>query len=147
MYKFGEKSQTRLLTLHPDLQKILSEAIKIYDFSIIEGHRTLEMQQSYYDRGFSKLDGVERKSKHQSYPSMAVDIMPYKKGTNAFSGQEKDNRRFYFLMGIIKSVTERLYQEKEITHKVRFGIDWDMDDIYNDQSFDDMPHIELEERY
>jgi peptidoglycan L-alanyl-D-glutamate endopeptidase CwlK len=78
---------------------------------------------------------------------MAVDIMPYKKGTNAFSGQEKDNRRFYFLMGIIKSVTERLYQEKEITHKVRFGIDWDMDDIYNDQSFDDMPHIELEERY
>jgi peptidoglycan L-alanyl-D-glutamate endopeptidase CwlK len=140
MYKFGEKSQTRLLTLHPDLQKILSEAIKIYDFSIIEGHRTLEMQQSYYDRGFSKLDGVERKSKHQSYPSMAVDIMPYKKGTNAFSGQEKDNRRFYFLMGIIKSV-------KEITHKLRFGIDWDMDDIYTDQSFDDMPHIELEEWY
>jgi peptidoglycan L-alanyl-D-glutamate endopeptidase CwlK len=143
MYKFGEKSQARFDTLHEDLQKILNEALKIYDFSIIEGHRTLEIQQSYFDRGLSKLDGINNKSKHQSYPSMAVDIMPYKKGTNAFSGQEKDNRRFYFLMGIISAITERLYQEKEITHKVRFGIDWDMDDIYTDQSFDDMPHIEL----
>jgi peptidoglycan L-alanyl-D-glutamate endopeptidase CwlK len=143
LYKFGEKSQENFDTLHKDLQLILSEAIKIYDFSIIGGHRTAETQQAYFKKGLTKLDGIIKKSKHQSYPSMAVDIIPYKKGTNAFSGNEKDNRRFYFLMGIIKAISEKLLKDGKISHRLRFGIDWDNDDIYTDQSFDDMPHIEL----
>ncbi len=142
-YTFGEKSQARLDTCHPDIQLICKEVIKIYDFSVLEGHRTQETQQEYFRTGRSKLDGVTHKSKHQSSPSMAVDIMPYKKGTNAFSGNEKDDRRFYMLMGMVKAVAARLKAEGKITHDVRFGLDWDGDDTFRDQTFDDLPHFEL----
>ena len=143
MYEFGEKSKSKLATCHEDIQVIMNEVIKVYDVSVIEGHRSQETQMKYFREGKSKLDGVNKKSKHQSYPSKAVDIMPYKKGTNAFSGNELDTRRFYFMMGIVKATAERLLAEGRITHKVRFGIDWDGDDVFRDQSFHDAPHFEI----
>lgn len=142
-YSFGEKSLAQLKTCHPDIQKILNELIKIYDFSVLEGERTLETQQKYFAEGKSTLDGVTKKSKHQSSPSMAVDIMPYKTGTNAFSGKELDNRRFYMMMGMVKAIALRLKEEGQITHSVRFGLDWDGDDTFADQTFHDLPHFEL----
>ncbi len=69
--------------------------------------------------------------------------MPYKKGTNAFSGKTKDNARFYFLMGMVKITAKNLIRKGIITHDVRFGLDWDNDDIFTDQNFDDLPHFEL----
>ena len=143
MYNFGERSLTNYKTLHQDLRLILDELIKIYDFSIIEGHRTLETQRKYFYEGKSNLDGIVKQSKHQSYPSLAVDLMPYKKGTNAFSGDELDNRRFYMMMGMIKAISIRLFNNGLISHKVRFGLDWDSDDTFKDQTFHDLPHIEL----
>ena len=149
MYKFGKSSYKQLKTLHPDLQLILLNVIEYYDFSILEGIRSEERQQELFEQNRSKLDGVSKKSKHQGIllnnelVSMAVDIMPYKKGYNAFSGTEKDTRRFYFLMGMIRMESKRLLESGKISHDVRFGIDWDSDDIYSDQSFDDAPHLEL----
>ena len=103
-YKFSKRSKSRLETCHPDIQLICNELIKIYDFSVLEGHRSPETQQEYFAEGKSKLDGVNRRSKHQASPSMAVDIMPYKKASNAFSGHEKDDRRFYMMMGQVKAI-------------------------------------------
>lgn len=143
MYSFSKKSKFNLSTCHKDIQLILNELIKFYDFSVIEGHRTLETQQQYFKDGKSKLDGVNQLSKHQSYPSMAVDIIPYKKNTNAFSGHEKDDRRFYMMMGMVKAISHKLLEEGKISHKVRFGLDWDSDDTFRDQTFDDLPHFEL----
>lgn len=148
-YSFGKRSQERLDTCHPDIQAIMNEVIKIYDVSVLEGLRTLEKQQEYFETGRSKLDGIHQKSKHQGIElngelvSMAIDIMPYKKGTNAFSGKEEDNRRFYFMMGIVYAVAEKLLAEGKISHRVRFGLDWDGDHVYNDQNFNDLPHFEL----
>lgn len=142
-YKFGKRSLDNLSTIEDDLKTILKELIKVYDFSIIEGHRSTETQKKYYREGKSTLDGVTRKSKHQSYPSRAVDLMPYKKGTNAFSGNELDNRRFYMMMGMLKVIAIRLKEEGKITHSVRFGLDWDSDETFRDQTFHDLPHVEL----
>lgn len=143
MYKFGEKSQSRLDTCHKDLQLIMNEVIKHYDISILEGHRTQEQQEDYFKRGLSKLDGVIKKSKHQSYPSMAVDIMPFKKGTNAFSGEVEDIMRFFYLAGLVKAITEELLEEGKITHNIRWGGDFNQNDIYYDTTFNDFPHFEL----
>jgi peptidoglycan L-alanyl-D-glutamate endopeptidase CwlK len=150
MYKFGKRSQKNLGTCHKDIQTILYEVIKIYDFSVIDGMRTSEEQQALYHKGMSTLDGINKKSKHQGRPdregklvSYAVDIMPYKAGTNAFSGKDLDTRRFYFLMGLVKATAVRLLEEGKISHRVRFGIDWDNDDVYTDQTFHDAPHFEL----
>ena len=146
MYSFGRKSKERLDTCHQDIQAILKEVIKYYDFSVLEGIRSDERQLQLFNDGKSKLDGITIKSKHQDKGdgvSMAVDIMPYKKGTNAFSGAISDKYRFYFLMGMVRMISAQMFDEGLITHKVRFGLDWDSDDRFDDQSFNDLPHFEI----
>lgn len=146
MYKFGKRSILHYNTLHKDLQLILDELIKIYDVSVIEGVRSEDRQTKLFIEGKSQLDGVVKKSKHQANKdgvSMAVDILPYYKGENAFSGKELDNSRFYFMMGLVKKITIDLIKNKKISHDIRFGLDWDGDNIYNDSNFHDLPHMEL----
>jgi len=153
MFDYGTRSQDRLETCHKDIQLIFNEAIKFYDISILEGIRSDETQLEYYETGRSQLDGKIKKSKHQgkvdedgNIVSYAIDCMPYKKGTNAFSGKEEDKYRFYFLAGLIYSITERLYNKGKITHKIRWGGDWAMDMVYHpDREFTDLPHFELVE--
>lgn len=143
-YSFGAKSLENFKTLHPDLQKILAELIMIYDFSIIEGHRTLETQQQYFKDGKSKLDGIDKKSKHQSLPSMAVDIMPYYKNFNPFIDRNGD-KAFYYMAGLLKGIAEKLLQEGDISHKITWGGNWDNDmDFFNDSKFFDLPHFQLD---
>lgn len=149
-YRFGKKSLRNLKTCHMDIQLILQEVIKYYDFSVISGIRSTQEQQELFKAGKSELDGVNKKSKHQGRKdtsnkivSFAVDIMPYKKGTNAFSKKKKDAARFYFMMGLVKATAVRLLQDGIISHKIRFGMDWNSNDIYTDQNFDDLPHFEL----
>jgi len=119
----------------------MNEAIKIsdVDFGIAEGHRSLEKQLQYYNEGKSKLDGVNKKSKHNYTPSMAVDIYAYFNNKASW-----DNEHLSYLAGIIHAVSETLFEQKIITHKIRWGGNWDIDGvILTDQSFDDRPHFEL----
>ena len=140
-YKFGLNSRVRLATCHGDLQLIMNTAISItnIDFGIAEGHRIIELQQQYFNEGKSKIDGVTKKGKHNYEPSLAVDIYPY------FDNSAKwDNEHLSYLSGVIHAVTEFLFAEGKITHKIRWGGNWDMDGtILIDQSFDDRPHYEL----
>jgi len=80
MRKFTKQSAKKLATCHPDLQKIFNDIIITHDCTIICGARTLEDQQKAYEGGFSKFDGIVKKSKHQiskEQPlSLAVDVLP-----------------------------------------------------------------------
>lgn len=143
MASFGSKSQERLSTCHEDMQKICNFVIRFYDFSVLEGVRETARQQQLFAEGKSKLDGITKKSKHQPNEdgvSMAVDVAPY---PIDFSDEPKTLARFYFLMGMMKMAAEMLYDAGEITHRLRFGLDWDMDNSFTDQNFDDLPHMEL----
>lgn len=71
MYKYGNSSKKRLSTCHPDLQEIFNEAIKRQDVTIMCGHRGEKDQNEAYAAGTSKLKYP--KSKHNSYPSIAID--------------------------------------------------------------------------
>ena len=143
-YSFGKKSQKNLDSCHPDIQKILNRLIQYYDFSVIEGYRSQERQQELFSQGKSTLDGVETKSKHQVYPSMAVDIIPYKKDHNPWEDSQDNLKRYYFMMGMVKSLALEMYINGEVEHSVRFGLDWQMDDVYNTKfEFTDCPHMEL----
>ena len=141
MYKFGKTSKEKLSSCHEDLQLIMSEVIKItnVDFGIAEGHRSIEKQKQYFKEGKSKIDGVNKKGKHNYNPSLAVDIYPY-----FDNGAKWDNEHLSYLSGIIHAVSEMLFADGKISHKVRWGGNWDMDGvILIDQSFDDRPHFEL----
>lgn len=140
MYKFSKRSQIELDTCHLDLRIICNEAIKIFDFTVLEGKRTSERQIQLFNTGKSKLDGITKRSKHQvteSNPySNAVDLLPYPVNW-------KDAKRFFFLAGIMNGVALKLLEEGRITHKLRWGGDWDSDNDFRDQSFNDLPHFEL----
>lgn len=130
MPSFGKISQERLATCHPDLQRICNEVIKIYDFTILEGERTLEQQQAYFKAGKSKLDGINKKSKHQNKPSLAVDIAPFPVDWN-------DIKRFYFLAGLF------IAKADELGIKVRWGGSWNGSFDFKQNKFNDLPHFEL----
>jgi len=141
MHEFSHTSKERLATCHEDLQLIMITAIAIsdVDFGIAEGHRSIEKQQQYYAEGKSQIDGVSKKGKHNYEPSLAADIYPWSEGR-----ADWDEETLSYLSGIIHAVSEMLFMDKKITHKVRWGGNWDMDGtIMTDQTFADRPHFEL----
>ena len=122
MPHFSEKSKQRLSTCHPWLQDICNEGIKIYDFSVLCGHRNETAQMIAFQEGRSKLEWP--KSKHNKTPSLAVDLAPY-------PIDWKDLERFYHLAGIIKGLA---FQMKI---PITWGGDW--------LNFKDYPHYEIKE--
>ena len=138
MYMFSRKSIRLLETVHPDLQQVFNEAIKIMDFKILQGFRTVRDQQKLYAQGrtaagkiVTHLDGVKKKSKHQF--GNAVDIAPYPIDWAI-------RKRFILLAGVIKGVAG----VKGIP--IRWGGDWDSDNVMSDETWIDMPHFELTNR-
>lgn len=133
-YRFGRRSRGNLDTCHPILIEIATDAIKVADFSVIEGHRSQERQQELYAANATTLDGVTKKSKHQSRPSMAMDILPYVPDIDDV-WERRD--LFVLLAGVIFSSAHR------IGAKVRWGGDWNRDGYTWNQKFHDLPHFEL----
>jgi len=83
-YRLGKNSLKSLQGVHPRLVELVKECIKIttVDFTILAdgGLRTASMQNRLYRQGASKLDGRNRKSKHQKQVSEygeAVDLVPW----------------------------------------------------------------------
>lgn len=52
---FSKASKERLSTCHPDLQRVMNEAIKITDFTVLEGHRGKAAQDAAFAAGNSKI--------------------------------------------------------------------------------------------
>ena len=146
MHKFGKNSLEKLATAHPDLQKVFSLAISrsTVDFGISEGNRSLERQKKLFDERKSRIDGITRKGKHNYSPSMAVDFYIYHPDKDVRKKIAYDLYHLAYVMGIIWACAEELYEKGEITHKLRWGGNWDSDGvIIIDQTFQDLPHVEL----
>lgn len=129
MPSFGTKSQAELDTCHEDLQKVANKAIQIMDFSVVDGHRTEEQQNDYFERGVSKIQWPD--GKHNKTPSQAFDLAPY---PIDWSNKPKAIARFYLLAGVVLAVAA------EMNIKLRWGGDWDGDWDLFDQNFDDLGH-------
>lgn len=145
--KFGKVSNDKLATCHKDLQLILQVAIEIsnVDFGISEGHRSIERQKELYAQGRTSpgqvvtwVDGVTKLSKHNQNPSMAVDIFPWIQGKIKW-----DNEHLSYLAGLIHGVAEMLLAQELITHRIRWGGNFDMDGELVEESSTDRPHFEL----
>ena len=145
MPKFSKSSLDKLNTAHPKLIKIMNEAIKRYDFKVLYGHRSPEEQFELFKKGrtftngswvktgsvVTNLDGTVKKSKHNYYPSHAVDIVPYPIDWNNL-------QRFKDMAKIVIEVA------KELNIKIIWGADWDMDGDIKEHTFIDYPHFELD---
>lgn len=128
MYKFSQRSLDNLKNVDERLVRICNELIKRVDFTVIEGFRSLERQKELFDKGFSKIDGINKKGKHNYSPSLAIDIIPYKKGHNPFDGSKESDIMFDNLAKEFKQVA------KELGINITWGGDW---------KFIDKPHFQL----
>lgn len=128
MYKFSKRSLDNLKNVDERLVRICNELIKRIDFAVIEGFRSLERQKEMYDKGFSKIDGISKKGKHNYSPSLAIDIIPYKKGHNPFDGSKESDIMFDNLAKEFKQVA------KELGINITWGGDW---------KFIDKPHFQI----
>jgi peptidoglycan L-alanyl-D-glutamate endopeptidase CwlK len=111
----------------------MNELIQIMDVTILEGHRGEEKQNNYYHAGKSKVQYPN--SKHNKIPSHAVDVAPWHAEEPHIRWD--DTKSFYHMGGIVKGIAHKL------GIPVRLGQDWDQDSDLNDQTFNDLPHIEL----
>jgi peptidoglycan LD-endopeptidase CwlK len=135
MPKFSQTSLKRLATCHPDLRFLFMEVIKTFDCTVLEGYRDREAQEAAFKAGNSKLHYPF--GKHNSVPSLAVDVAPYPIDWN-------NAKRFYWFAGYVMGIADRLKLEGEMLYKVRFGGDWDRDyDITNEKGLRDLVHFEL----
>lgn len=134
---FSQKSLQQLATCHKDLQTLFNEVIKYRDCIVIEGHRGIDAQNKAYAEGKSKLQWPN--GKHNSYPSNAVDVAP------CFDGKIDWNRetQFYFFGGFVQGIAEILKSQGRISHDIRYGGDWNMNDDVSDESFLDLVHYEI----
>lgn len=123
MPSFGQQSKNKLVTCDEQLQDILNEAINHIDFSVIDGHRPRDRQDRYYREGTSKVRWPN--SKHNKYPSKAVDIVPYPGGFN------NTDSKFYEL------ATHVLAAANDLGVRLVWGGHW--------KNFKDLAHFELKE--
>lgn len=129
MPSFSNLSLQRLAMLAPPLQLLLREAIKEFDFKILDSVRDREGQELAFRQGNTKVHFGD--SAHNYFPAVAVDIVPYPVDWN-------DIWRFRALQ---KGVILPLARKLDIP--IRQGYDWDRDGDEKDERFRDWPHIEL----
>lgn len=78
MPEFSKRSLAQLETCHEHLRLIAEDAIKLFPFIVIEGHRTKERQNQLFRE--KKTKARFPNSKHNLFPSHAMDLAPVVNG-------------------------------------------------------------------
>ena len=136
MNKWSSRSQKQYDTLHPELQLVANIVLQIHNCSLLCGYRGEEEQNEAYYLGNSKLKYPE--SKHNSNPSMAMDLAPYIKGQSYW-----DREQVLHFAGIVIAVAHIMFEQGHMKYKLRWGGDWDSDNNFKEHSFFDGIHFEL----
>ena len=151
MPNFNQRSIDNLKTCDFLLQNLFNEVIQRIDCSVICGHRGKEEQNEAFDKKASKVRYPD--SKHNSFPSMAVDVYPYpydweagrwsieklvdemrvysidhEAGASMLARVLKNMQDFYFFGGMVKGIAW------ELGIKVTWGGEW---------SWKDLPHWQV----
>ena len=146
MPSYGRTSRSRLESCHEDLQAIFNAVILEADCSILCGERSQEAQTLAFDLGNSRVQWPD--SLHNKKPSMAVDVALYHKDIEGHIDWN-NKQEFCDFSELVRKVADDLLWAGQISHKLRWGGDWDGDGVPvfmdDDESLWDAPHYELEE--
>jgi peptidoglycan L-alanyl-D-glutamate endopeptidase CwlK len=154
----GTTSKKVYDTLHPDLQLVVDWVLKycVVDLTLYEGHRKPEKQFEYYKKGrefkngrwvvvnqkavITNADGYHKLSNHNYNPSHALDFKAYVKDKPQL---EWDVPHLTYIAASFVMAAEFLYLQGKITHKIRWGGNWDKDGDLADNKLYDRPHVEI----
>lgn len=133
-YAWGARSLSRLQTCHPLLvtlfERVIARADLALDLSVLCGHRTREEQDAAVARGASRLRWP--RSKHNSTPSLAVDVAPFVGGSVSWAWPH-----YHAVAPVIRAEWDAMAAEGIVPAGVGlvWGGDW--------ATFRDGPHWEL----
>jgi peptidoglycan L-alanyl-D-glutamate endopeptidase CwlK len=122
--------------VHKDLITIFEHTQDCH-YKVVEIYRGKNEQNALYFEGKTKLKYPQ--SKHNKIPAEAFDFIPEYYEHNPYDRITD----FFWIAGCIMSKADKLYEEGKITHKLRWGGDWDMDSRFYDNKFNDYGHLEL----
>lgn len=132
---FSKRSIDNLKGVHPDLVRLMTEAIKDspVDFTITEGVRTAERQQMLFKQRpkVTNVDGIIKKSNHQVKSDgygHAVDLYPFYNGSVQVQDKE-----------VIPKLKLIAVHIKSVAKCLGISITWGGDF----KSLHDPPHFEL----
>ena len=144
MPSFGGSSRKQLDTCRSEIIETLEIVVVEYDIKVLEGRRSWDRQAQLLEEGRTKVGPGESKHNPPKLPdgsedtewlSDAVDVVPYPIDWN-------DMRRFIYMIGLI------IGTGRVLGYNFRSGINWDEDQIlFDDQNFNDAPHIEYRGRF
>jgi len=130
MFKFSQSSLASRAKLHPALQKVVDEAIKVVDFKILDATRGRSAQELAFKQKRSKAHFGQ--SAHNYVPAVAMDLFPAPYDWD-------DTAAFVHLSTIIMPIPAKL----GLGVVLRWGGDWNMDGAKTTNDSWDMPHFEL----
>lgn len=120
MYSLGPRSMARLRGVHPDLVKVVQQAIKLssVDFTVLEGLRSIDRQRTLVDSGASQTLNSRHLTGH------AVDL-----------GAWVDNQVDWSWPLYHKIAAAMKEAARQINVPIEWGGDW--------RTFKDGPHFQL----
>lgn len=134
----SDSSLAKLKDVDSILASLVVEAEKVIPLTVVEGHRNQADQEKAFTEGKTKLHWPN--GKHNSLPSLAVDIAPI----HMEGGIKVIDWNDLIAFGRIMGVMQALAFQRLVT--LRFGFDWDGDfrSVGRDpnESFLDAPHVE-----
>lgn len=136
MAQFSKSSKEKLSTCHSDLQILCNRLIERYDFVVVCGHRNEEDQNRAYRLGKSEKQWPD--GKHNTIPSLAVDLAPYEA-----TGIDWGKLQSAYFAGQVMGLAEELFAQGVMKHRIRPGLDWNLNDDVDDTKFWDSGHFEI----
>ena len=131
-FKWSDRSKANLAEVDIRLKHVFDKALElgVIDIVIIEGHRNEARQTEMVRTKKSELEWPN--SKHNAYPSKAVDAIPYPFSQADWGNKAKLSMFAGFIVGVGASMGI----------KIRAGADWDGN--FNPlDNWQDFPHFEL----
>lgn len=147
---YSKQSMKHFDTLDPRLQRVLlyiKDVLEI-DHKIICGFRGEEDQMAAYNSGKSQVKWPD--GKHNQYPSVAVDVVPYtrlgsgRKGIH-WNDEDKNVRELYSREMVRFATIVQIVARLIFNLELRWGGDWDKDWSLMDNRFNDYLHLEIVE--
>jgi hypothetical protein len=135
----SETSRRRLALAHPLLQQIMNAAAANVDFLILDSQRGEAAQELAFKRRFTKVHFGH--SAHNWTPALALDIAPEPLDWGNSDDpvhNAKALKRFTDLQ-----LNHILFTARKFNIAIRQGVDWNRNGILTDDSWDDLPHVEL----
>jgi len=136
---WGKTSRRNRQSINHRLNSVSDVVLQIKDHSIIQGHRPEAPQHEAFLSGNSELDWPD--GKHNKIPSAAADVKAYPfPPLDPETGDQAQREEQLYLLGLYKGVGTVMGID------IRTGADWDLDGQILDNGFDDLFHVEINER-